>query len=560
MATTEQHGMAAQPTVPATEPRAERVVVPDHELVRRIGQGSYGEVWLARSVLGAMRAVKIVFRSRFHDARPYEREFSGILRIEPLSRAHEGLVDILHVGRHEPEGYFYYVMELADDAGREAAGEAPALESPQARAEPHVFGVQPPAVEPCRHGAYTPRTLARELKRRGRLPFEECVQLGLALSSALSHIHQSGLVHRDVKPSNILYVGGVPKLGDIGLVGEVGESASYVGTEGYIPPEGPGTAQADVFGLGKVLYEASTGQDRLQFPLLPTALGEEPAQARLAELNEVFLKACAPDAGQRYETAEELHADLALLHRGQSLRRQRKVERRWRRAALAGYGAAVLAGLALGCWWSPLHRQGRGSNDSSNPAPLPRQQAVDLAAFYDVGLGSNWTHDFEGNNLASFPTGWQRLGPAHFDVLGLVQLTGGFLEKHDVFYPPEVRGIPVNRKCARLHFLHGTVWHTEFGAPVASYVVHYADGRKEEIPLRYGDEFKNWWWGPGSPIGVHNAALAWVGTNAATAPENKLCLYAITWNNTYPGVPIVSLDFVSTRTASCPFLVAITAE
>ena len=107
MATSDLRGEMPQPTAPGMESRADRIVVPDHELVRCIGQGSYGAVWLARSVLGALRAVKIVFRSRFRDARPYEREFSGILRVEPLSRAHEGLVDILHVGRHEPEGYFY---------------------------------------------------------------------------------------------------------------------------------------------------------------------------------------------------------------------------------------------------------------------------------------------------------------------------------------------------------------------------------------------------------------------------------------------------------------------
>ena len=108
-----------------------------------------------------------------------------------------------------------------------------------------------------------------------------------------------------------------------------------------------------------------------------------------------------------------MHADLALLHRGQSLRCQRKAERRWRWAALAGYAAAALAGLAIGCWWSPVHRPGSGTNSGSNPAPLPQQRAVDLAAFYDAGLGSNWTHDFGGSNLASLPTGWQRLGPAY---------------------------------------------------------------------------------------------------------------------------------------------------
>src|SRR5436190_12549621 len=73
--------------------------VPDHELIRRIGRGAYGEVWLARSVTGAYRAVKIVHRHSFEHDRPFEREFSGILNFEPISRQHDSQVDILHVGR-----------------------------------------------------------------------------------------------------------------------------------------------------------------------------------------------------------------------------------------------------------------------------------------------------------------------------------------------------------------------------------------------------------------------------------------------------------------------------
>jgi len=88
--------------------------VPDHELLRPIGEGSYGEVWLARNKLGTLRAVKIVYRRTFEDARPFEREFRGIQKFEPISRSHEGLVDILQIGGTDE--YFYYVMELADPA------------------------------------------------------------------------------------------------------------------------------------------------------------------------------------------------------------------------------------------------------------------------------------------------------------------------------------------------------------------------------------------------------------------------------------------------------------
>ena len=52
--------------------------IPDHELIRCIGRGGYGEVWLARNIMGTYRAVKIVYRRTFKDAHPFEREFNGI--------------------------------------------------------------------------------------------------------------------------------------------------------------------------------------------------------------------------------------------------------------------------------------------------------------------------------------------------------------------------------------------------------------------------------------------------------------------------------------------------
>src|SRR5512135_1723669 len=89
--------------------------IPDHQLLRCIGRGSYGAVWLARNTFGVYRAIKIVYRKSFSDQRPFEREWSGIRRFEPISRSHEGFVDVLQVGLNKQEEYFYYVMELGDD-------------------------------------------------------------------------------------------------------------------------------------------------------------------------------------------------------------------------------------------------------------------------------------------------------------------------------------------------------------------------------------------------------------------------------------------------------------
>ncbi len=97
-------------------------LIPDHTLLRPIGRGAYGEVWLARNVMGALRAVKVIWRRQFESDRPYDREFAGIQRYEPVSRSSGGLVHVLHVGRNDPEEYFFYVMELADDAKERSDG------------------------------------------------------------------------------------------------------------------------------------------------------------------------------------------------------------------------------------------------------------------------------------------------------------------------------------------------------------------------------------------------------------------------------------------------------
>ncbi|MCI0537803.1 MAG: hypothetical protein L0Z50_21525 [Verrucomicrobiales bacterium] len=80
-------------------------IVSDHDLIECIGRGGYGEVWLARNrTTNTLRAVKIVFRHEFEDERPYQREFEGLLKFEPISRSHPSQLAILHVGRNDEGG------------------------------------------------------------------------------------------------------------------------------------------------------------------------------------------------------------------------------------------------------------------------------------------------------------------------------------------------------------------------------------------------------------------------------------------------------------------------
>ncbi len=297
-------------------------VIPDHEVLRKIGGGSYGEVWLARGVTGAMRAVKLVRREDFEDEIGFEREFEGILKYEPISRDHPGLVNILHVGRSKDkdEGdFYYYVMELGDDV--------------------HV-GDEFNPVE------YQPRNLRTDLKKAKGKPIDTdvVIDVGLRLAEALAHLHGIGLAHRDIKPSNIIFVGGKAKLADIGLVAARGQR-TFVGTEGFVPPEGPGSARADIYGLGKVLYEMATGKDRLQFPELPDELPEETNKKRWLALNQVICDICEPRVSRRLiSTAPDLADSFARLQRGQRVRHLNRGNRVW-------VVSLLVISLLSALWW-----------------------------------------------------------------------------------------------------------------------------------------------------------------------------------------------------------------
>src|SRR5258705_3052040 len=172
--------------------------IPDHELIRCIGSGGYGEVWLCKNeVIEIYCAVKVVRRDRFENADPFNREFRGLQKSVKASRSHPGLVDILHAGKNDEEGFFYYVMELADDV---ATGQD---------------------IDASR---YVPKTLRLVLFNNGRMPLEECFGFGIAMADALQHLHTHGLIHRDIKPANIIFVGGTPKITDVGLVTTVDDS------------------------------------------------------------------------------------------------------------------------------------------------------------------------------------------------------------------------------------------------------------------------------------------------------------------------------------------------
>jgi CHASE2 domain-containing sensor protein len=280
---------------PATAPPREIAPqTPDYELVQpAFGLGAYGRVWLARTRTEEWRAVKAIYLSHFNgQAEPYHREYDGIEKYMRLSHQHPGLLQVDYVSPKGQE-YFYYVMELGDSVN-------PGWE-------------QSPTL-------YKPRDLSNELARlpERRLPIRECVRIGIKLCSALDFIHRQGLTHRDIKPQNIIFVRGEPKLADLGLITHIraaGKEGTLVGTPGFMPPppDQPGTVSADIYALGVVLYVLSTGRPAARFPEMATTLLNQADPAEFLALNNIILTACEPLPKDRFATAARMRAALEAL-------------------------------------------------------------------------------------------------------------------------------------------------------------------------------------------------------------------------------------------------------
>lgn len=309
--------------------------VKGYTLLRKIGEGAFGVVWLAKNDLTRVyRAIKAVYHTGHEGHVLYDNELTGVIAYDRVCLGYDGFIRVLEVGRDEARGCFFYVMEIADNA--EAASNT--LLGDDSQLEPET---------------YTPLTLKQRLINKSRQSPEEQRIFGLSSSDALNiakslavtlaTLHAHGLIHRDIKPSNVLFKRGAPKLADAGLVTKETKDLSPIGTEGYMPPEGTGNNSGDIYALGIVLYEMITGMDRKAFPSAPAQFDQSSPES--LQLYRIAVKAGSPRKNDRYASASEMAQALDLVASANLVETFENRMRLVRRVGFSLFAFAVVAVL-----------------------------------------------------------------------------------------------------------------------------------------------------------------------------------------------------------------------
>lgn len=257
-----------------------------YEIVKSIGEGGMANVYLANdTILDRKVAVKVLRGDLSSDDKFIRRFQREALSVSNLS--HPNIVEVYDVG--EEDGQHYIVMEYIEG-----------------------------------------KTLKQLLKKRDSLTLTEVIDIMTQLTDGIAHAHESYIIHRDIKPQNIMIQDdGRIKITDFGIAmalnaTQLTQTNSVMGSVHYLPPEqasGKGTTvKSDIYSMGILMYELLTGtvpfkgDNAVEIALkhmkdkIPSIRKQNPAIPQSVE--NILLKATAKNPRNRYDTAREMHEDL----------------------------------------------------------------------------------------------------------------------------------------------------------------------------------------------------------------------------------------------------------
>ncbi len=257
-----------------------------YEVIRLLGEGGMANVYLGEdTILNRKVAIKVLRGDLANDEKFLRRFQREALSASSLS--HPNIVEMYDVG--EDDGNFYIVMEYIEG-----------------------------------------RNLKQLLKRRNSLTLNEVMDIMLQLTDGIAHAHDSYIIHRDIKPQNILILdNGLVKITDFGISTalnstQLTQTNSVMGSVHYLPPEqATGKAasiKSDIYSMGILMYELLTGKlpfkgdNAVEIALkqmkekIPSILEEKPNIPQSVE--NIVLRACAKNPKNRYDDAKEMHDDL----------------------------------------------------------------------------------------------------------------------------------------------------------------------------------------------------------------------------------------------------------